>query len=164
MIPDTARSELNNNHGIAVCLGLGSLHEFFFLVTVFERQAPRILSALALMGWHCGLGGVGPAQTKWGREKAGPTDHCGGHMAHPMPSQTPRSPSQVRAAPSALVPGRPSHQRGWLCVCVCLPACLWPGVQQAARVHSDGLGRVSLRLRLIFFFTLGLQVCDTHRG
>lgn len=108
----------------------------FFSLSQCLRQAPRILSTLALVGWHCGLGGVGPAQTKWGREKAGPTDHCGGHMAHPMPSQTPRSPSQVRAAPSALVPGRPSHQYGWLCVCV--SACLSVARRPAG---SEGLFR-----------------------
>lgn len=38
MLPDTARSELNNNHGIAVCLGLGSLHEFFFRLSQCLRD------------------------------------------------------------------------------------------------------------------------------
>lgn len=54
MIHDTTSSELNNNLGFAIHLGLGSLHERFFslVVTVFESQALRILSALALVGWQ----------------------------------------------------------------------------------------------------------------
>lgn len=49
--PDPTSSELNNNNlGNATDLGLGSLHEqFFVVVTVFDSQAPRILSALAPM-------------------------------------------------------------------------------------------------------------------
>lgn len=50
MIPHLTSSELNNNLGNATDLGLGSLHEqFFVVVTVFDSQAPRILSALAPM-------------------------------------------------------------------------------------------------------------------
>lgn len=50
MIPHLTSSELNNNLGNATNLGLGSLHEqFFVVVTVFDSQAPRILSALAPM-------------------------------------------------------------------------------------------------------------------
>lgn len=51
MIPHLTSSELNNNLGNATNLGLGSLHEQFFVVvvTVFDSQAPRILSALAPM-------------------------------------------------------------------------------------------------------------------
>lgn len=52
MIHDTTSSELNNNLGFAIHLGLDSLHERFFslLVTVFESQALR-----SFPPWPCGV-------------------------------------------------------------------------------------------------------------
>lgn len=52
MIHDPTSSELNNNlgFGIALDLGLGSLHEFFFSCREVFDRTPRIPPTLAPMG------------------------------------------------------------------------------------------------------------------
>lgn len=111
LIHDPTSSELNNNlgFGIAINLGLGSLHEqFFLLVTVFDSQAPqdpfrlgpREVAMRTGRSWPNRLNGL-LLETIVGAALANHTPHPG----------------------ILMVPWKPRLQRG---MCVCVSASVWP--------------------------------------